>query len=177
MAADAGLRPRCFPVAVGPARLHSALASYASGASPLKSRRDDMKVAQGKRGTSAALGKRQKMFSPLFSNLVWCAWPAPNQIGKKRHWVRGDVYPGQRPPAFIRFRRGRRRPCPGLPSCRPSRGSGDHINGGGQTGIGPRWANHRLQARPGFAWPFVLSPRPGLPEPERSRKKSVESAA
>ena len=26
MAADAGLRPRCFPVAVGPARLHSAFA-------------------------------------------------------------------------------------------------------------------------------------------------------
>ena len=31
-----------------------------------------------------------------------------------------------------------------------------------------RESNHRLQARPGFAWLFVLRPRPGLPEPDRS---------
>jgi hypothetical protein len=30
-----------------------------------------------------------------------------------------------------------------------------------------REPNHRLQARPGFAWLFVLRPRPGLPEPDR----------
>ena len=28
-------------------------------------------------------------------------------------------------------------------------------------------SNHRLQARPGFAWLFVLRPWPGLPEPQR----------
>ena len=27
--------------------------------------------------------------------------------------------------------------------------------------------NNWLQARPGFAWLFVLAPRPGLPEPKR----------
>ena len=42
------------------------------------------------------------------------------------------------------------------------------MNGGRRRGIGRRWANHRLQARPGFAWLFVLRPRPGPPEPDRS---------
>jgi len=65
-------------------------------------RGDDMKVAQGKRGTSAALGKRHKMIPSLFSNLVWRAWGAPNQIGKKRGWVWVAFYPGRRP----------QRPCP-----------------------------------------------------------------
>ena len=44
----------------------------------LKSCKDDKIIAQGKRGTSAALGKRQKMISSLFSNLVWRA-PQPRQ--------------------------------------------------------------------------------------------------
>jgi hypothetical protein len=30
------------------------------------------------------------------------------------------------------------------------------------------FANNWLQARPGFAFLFVLAPRPGLPEPKRS---------
>jgi hypothetical protein len=55
-----------------------------------KSRRDDMKVALGQRGTSAALGERYNMISSLFSNLVWRA-RAPNQIGKKRGWVGCDL--------------------------------------------------------------------------------------
>jgi hypothetical protein len=42
------------------------------------------------------------------------------------------------------------------------------MNGWGLRRFGRRWANHRLQARPGFAWLFVLSPQPGLPEPDRS---------
>jgi hypothetical protein len=112
------------------------------------------------RGTSAALGKRHKMIPSLFSNLVWRASGAPNQIGKKRDWVWVAFYPGRRP----------RRPCPGLLSCRPSRGSGGHINGRRRREIGHRWANHRLQARPGFAWLFVLRPQPGLPEPRRYAK-------
>ena len=45
-----------------------------------------MIIAQGQRGTSAALGERYEMISSLFSNLVWRAG-APNQIGKKRGWV------------------------------------------------------------------------------------------
>src|SRR5690348_11819386 len=74
-----------------------------------ESRKDDMKVGQGQRGTSAALGERYKMISSLFSNLVWRAG-APNQIGKRRGWVGVAVYPG-------------RRPRHGLLSCRPCRGS------------------------------------------------------
>ncbi len=38
----------------------------------------------------------------------------------------------------------------------------------GRLRFGGRWANHRLQARLGFVWLFVLRPRPGLREPERS---------
>jgi len=58
------------------------------------------------------------------------------------------------------------------------------MNGGRLTEFGRRWANQRLQARPGFAWLFVLRPRPGLPEPDRSalcaltfRPASVEQFA
>jgi len=138
----------------------------------LKSCKDDEIIAQGKRGTSAALGKRHKMIRSLFSNLVWRAWGAPNQIGKKRGWVWGGIYPGRRPPAFIRLRRGKRRPCPGLLSCRPCRGSEGHVNDGRLRGFCRRWANPRLQARPGFGALFVLSPRPGLPEPKRSAKNN-----
>jgi hypothetical protein len=29
------------------------------------------------------------------------------------------------------------------------------------------WSNNWLQARPGFAWLFVLAPWPSLPEPKR----------
>ena len=43
-------------------------------------------------------------------------------------------------------------------------------------GIGRRWANHRLQARPAFAWLFVLSPPPGLPEPENEAFLEVGTA-
>jgi hypothetical protein len=38
-----------------------------------KSCKDDAIIAQGKGGTSAALGKRHKMIPSLFSNLVWRA--------------------------------------------------------------------------------------------------------
>ena len=75
--------------------------------------KDDKITAQCKRGTSAALGMRHQMIRSLFSNRVWRAPGAPNPIGKKRDWVLGGVYPGRRP----------RRPCPGLLSCRPCRGS------------------------------------------------------
>src|SRR5262249_15506449 len=68
----------------------------------LKSCKDDTIVAQGKRGTSAALGNGQKMILSPFSNLVWRAPGTPNQIGKRRAWVWGAFYPGRRP----------RRPCP-----------------------------------------------------------------
>src|SRR5690348_8024142 len=68
-----------------------------------KSRRDDMLIAQGQRGTSAALGERYNMISSLFSNLVWRAG-APNQIGKKRAWVGVAVYPGRRPGAIAQRR-------------------------------------------------------------------------
>src|SRR5262249_7960820 len=73
---------------------------------------------------------------------------------KKRGWCGVAFYPGRRP----------RRPCPGLLSCRPSRGFGGHMNGWRLRRFGRHWVNHRLQARPVFAWLFVLSPRPGLPE-------------
>src|SRR5690348_14141628 len=39
-------------------------------------------------------------------------------------------------------------------------------------GFGRRWANHGLQARPGFVGLFVLRPRPGLAEPPRSFRSS-----
>ena len=50
------------------------------------------------------------------------------------------------------------------------------MNGWRLSRFGRRWANHRLQARPGFAWLFVVSPRPGLPEPDRSPKTRAERA-
>src|SRR5689334_6642030 len=78
----------------------------------LKSCKDDKITAQGKRGTSAALGMRHNMIPSLVSNRVWRGPGAPNPIGNKRDWEQGDVYPGLRP----------RRPCPGLLSGRPSRG-------------------------------------------------------
>ena len=55
----------------------------------------------------------------------------------------------------------------GLFSCRPSRGSGGHMNGERLTAFGGLWANHWLQARPGFIMPLALGLRPGLPEPKR----------
>ena len=39
------------------------------------------------------------------------------------------------------------------------------MNGEWLRGFGRLWANHGLQARPGFAWRFLLRARPGLPEP------------
>ena len=124
----------------------------------LKSCKDDKTIAQGKRGTSAALGYEPKMISLFFP--IWFGAPGRAKPDwKKRDWVCGGVYPGRRP----------RRPCPGLLSCRPSRGSGGHMNGGRGREIGHHLANHRLQARPGFATPFGLSLPPGLPEPKRSR--------
>ena len=123
----------------------------------LKSCKDDKITAQGKRGTSAALGKRHKMIRSLVSNRVWRAPGAPNPIGNKRDWEQGGVYPGRRP----------RRPCPRLLSGRPSRGSGGHLDDRRLRGFGRRWANPRLEARLGFSWRFVLRPWLGLPEPER----------
>ena len=121
-----------------------------------KSRRDDMIIAQVKRGTSAALGCEPKMIFSLFSNLVWRR-NAPNQIGKKRDWLWGCVHPGRRP----------QRPCPWLLAGRPWRGSGGQTKGGRPGGFGRRSTNHRLQARPGFARLFVRRPRPDLREPPR----------
>jgi len=123
----------------------------------LKSCKDDKITAQGQRGTSAALGMRHKMIRSLVSNRVWRAPGAPNPIGNKRDWVQGGVYPGRRP----------RRPCPGLLSGRPSRGSGGHLDDRRLGGFGRRWANHRLQARPGFSGLSVLRPWPGPPEFQR----------
>jgi len=51
----------------------------------LKSQWDDLKVAQGKRGTSAALGNAPKLISS-FSLPVWRAASTPNRKGK-RGWV------------------------------------------------------------------------------------------
>ena len=50
----------------------------------LKSRRDDMKIAQGKRGTSAALGCGPKMFLSLFSFRVWGALRGRPEKKKER---------------------------------------------------------------------------------------------
>jgi hypothetical protein len=51
----------------------------------LKSRREDLKVALGKRGTSAALGKRHEMIPSPFSTLIWRApWRAKSEWKKER---------------------------------------------------------------------------------------------
>jgi len=136
----------------GPDRSPKARAERAE----LKSCKDDKITAQGKRGTSAALGKRHRMIPSLVSNRVWRAPGAPNPIGNKRDWVQGGVYPGRRP----------RRPCPGLLSGRPSRGSAGHLDDRQLGGFGRRWANHGVEASPGFSWRVCSAPWPGLPEAE-----------
>jgi|SRR5581483_3705440 len=79
----------------------------------LKSYKDDEKIAQAQRDTSAGLGNRHKMVSSLFSNLVWRAQARQTRLEKREvgWWV--AVYPGRQP----------RRLGPGLLSCRPFRGS------------------------------------------------------
>ena len=74
-----------------------------------------MIIAPGKR--SAARGYRHKMNSSFFPSGL--ARGAPSRKERKR-LVGVVVYPGRRLPAFIRLRRGKRRPCPGLLSGRLS---------------------------------------------------------
>jgi len=77
----------------------------------MKSRRDDLIVAQGERGTSAALGYGRKMIFSLFSfsGLARLKRAKPEKE-KGESLIVGVIYPGRRP----------RRPCPGLLSGRPS---------------------------------------------------------
>ncbi|HZR20594.1 MAG TPA: hypothetical protein VFE51_25150 [Verrucomicrobiae bacterium] len=50
----------------------------------LKSCKDDEKIAQAQRGTSAGLGKRHKMIPFLFSNLVWRARARQTRLEKRK---------------------------------------------------------------------------------------------
>ena len=54
----------------------------------LKSCKDDAIIAQGKRGMSAALGKRHKMIPSLFSNLVWRARTRQTRLEKREVGLR-----------------------------------------------------------------------------------------
>src|SRR5581483_5578752 len=49
----------------------------------LKSCKDDERIAQAQRGTSAGLGKRHKMIPSLFSNLVWRARARQTRLEKR----------------------------------------------------------------------------------------------
>ena len=86
--------------------------------------------------------------------------PAP---AAPRHWC--DMASAALPGAII---------LPPLPGLLPSPRFGEvnrrQMNHERRRGFGPRLANHRLQARPGFAWLFALGPRPGPPEPNRWAK-------
>jgi hypothetical protein len=124
----------------------------------LKSGKDDVIIAQVKRGTSAALGKRHKMNPSLFSNLIWRAVARQIRLEKRETgcgW---------------RFTQGgsRSAPLPWATILLPLRGAGGHMSDGRLKGFGRLWANHRPQARPGLAWLFVVRPRPGLPGLGRS---------
>ena len=91
-----------------------------------KSRRDDLRVAQGKRGTSAALGYGRKMIFSRFlkSDFAPKVFGAKSDFKKREIWYGVGLTQGGDPPAL---RSGGSRP--GLLSCRPSRGSGGHLNG------------------------------------------------
>src|ERR1039457_2542700 len=86
-------------------------ASLSAPSTLLKSCRDAMLIAQGKRGTSAALGYGRKINPSPFS---WFSAPAgPARPTREKGGVGnggGAFYPGRRP----------RRPCPGLLSRCPS---------------------------------------------------------
>src|SRR5581483_5845092 len=49
----------------------------------LRSCKDDEKIAQAQRGTSAGLGKRHKMIPSLFPNLVWRAGARQARLEKR----------------------------------------------------------------------------------------------
>ena len=83
-------------------------ASVRAHGAKLKSRRDDMTIAPGKR--SAARGWGHKMICSLFSNLV-----CPASFRGKLDWKTERLgVGGVLPRAAIASRS-----CPGLPSCRP----------------------------------------------------------
>jgi len=127
----------------------------------LESYKDDEKIAQAQRDTSAGLGKRHKMIPSLFSNLVWRAQARQSRLEKREigWWV--AVYPGRRP----------RRPGPGLLSCRPSGAPEATGKTGNAEDLVVVWANRRLYARPDFVWLIVPHAQRGLPEPRRWAKQ------
>ncbi len=123
----------------------------------LKSCKDDTTIARGKRGTSAALGRRYKMILSPFSNRVWRAGARQTRLEKGEvglgwRFTRGGGLGGLAPGYY-------QAAPPGL-----RRGMNDER----LKGFGRLWANHRLQPRPGSAWLIVLRPRPGRPGPDRS---------
>jgi len=82
----------------------------------LQSRRDAKRIAQDERGTSAVLGEdaQNELLLPFFVMGVPASGLArPSRKREEEMW--GSRYPVRRP----------LRPCPGLFSSRPSRGSGD----------------------------------------------------
>ena len=144
-----------------------------AGRAKLKSCRDDMILAQGQRGTSAALGSERKMISSPFSGLARQPAGAPNQ--KKGRWLRGGRYPGRRP----------RRSCPGLLSMLPLRGA-ERANrvGGGRSSlaVGPAAENGGAGRVGGLGSRtvtknFSSGRRPVRHVPENDRRRSTQTPA
>ena len=118
----------------------------------LQSRRDAKRIAQDERGTSAVLGEdaQNELLLPFFVIGV-PARRLARQSRKREEEMWWSRYPGRRP----------RRPCPGLFSCRPSRGSRDRhrfIRQSCHEFIAEQSANQSVEPTAGSALFLSLSP-------------------
>ena len=127
----------------------------------LKSRRDDLIIAQGQRGTSAALGWRVQDNLLFFLFPVWRATGAPNRKEKKEGWVRGRFTQGGAP--LMRAWAGL---ALGYYQAAPAGAPQRHFQTDGRSVI-TVGANNCVQATPDCALLFIVAQVSGAPDAVR----------